>query len=252
MTRRLARSLLLLSLFSATAMAQTGGASRAIEATRAATRDAAQSQDRVDQLDNQTRKMLDEYRAASWEAQQLTVYADQLESLVEAQEQEKASLQRQSEALERTEQELLPMMLRTVDYLEKFIELDLPFLMTERRERVTSLRKLMNDPAASHADRFRRILEALQIELDYGRHIGAERREVDGRLVDVLRLGRIELYSLSADGREVARWDARAKRWSELPHRYASRVRQGLRMAREIIAPDLVSLPVSSSSEAAR
>ncbi len=252
MIRHLACSLLLCGLFSLDAIAQSGRASRAIDATRASTREAAQSQDRVDRLDDQTRKMLDEYRSASWEAQQLTVYADQLESLVEAQSQEKASLQRQSDALDRTEQELLPLMLRTVNYLDKFIELDLPFLLTERRERIESLRRLMNDPAVNHAERFRRILEALQIEVEYGRGLGAERREVDGRLVDILRLGRIELYSLSADGSEAARWDAKAKQWQSLPHRYVGRVRQGLRMAREISAPDLISLPISRQQRARR
>lgn len=238
-------SLLLTLLVSPCLWAQSGQASRAMAVSESATRDAARSQDRIDQLDEQTQKMLDAYRSASWEAQQLTVYAEQLEALVEAQDSEKESLQRQSDALDRTEQELLPLMLRTVDYLDKFVDLDLPFLLDERRDRVASLKKLMNDPSSSNAERFRRILEALQIELDYGRSLGAERGDVAGRSADILRLGRIELYSLSADGSQVFRWDQQEKQWQPLPHRYANRVRQGLRMAREIIAPDLISLPVS-------
>lgn len=242
--RQMPRLLCLCAVVSLPAWGQERAASRAIDASRAMTGDAVASQDRVDRLDEQTRKMLEQFRTASWEAQQLAVYAEQLEGLVDAQAEEKASLVRQLDALDRTEQELLPLMLRSIDYLEKFIALDLPFLLEERQDRVAALKRLMGDPGATHPERFRRILEALQIEVDYGRTLGAERQEVNGRSVDVLRIGRVEMYSLSADGKQAARWDPAARQWRSLPHRHAAKIRYGLRMAREIVAPDLISLPV--------
>lgn len=219
---------------------------RALDATERATGAARASQERIDKLDDRTRALLERYRSASWQAQQLTVYADQLEELVRAQAAEKASLERQIGEMERTERELLPLMLRMVEGLEKFIALDLPFLATERGERLASLRKLMSDPEASNAEKFRRILEAWQIEAEYGRSLSAERGEVDGRSVEILRLGRTALYSLSMDGRQAGIWNARDRRWEPLSSAHVSAVRRGLRMARDTIAPDLLRLPVAT------
>lgn len=229
------------------AAAQTDPTGRAIDATVEANRAARVSQERIDRLDDQTRAMLERYRSASWQAQQLGVYAGQLDELVAAQEAEKASLVRQIEQMERTERELLPLMLRMVQGLEQFIALDLPFLGTERRERLESLKKFMGDPAASNADKFRRILESWQIEAEYGRSLGAERAEVEGRTVDVLRVGRTALYYLSTDGHQAGMWDAAAGGWIELAHEHVSEIRHGLRIARETAAPDLLRLPMPAA-----
>lgn len=225
-------------------------AGRALDATVNANRAARDSQQRVDKLDDQTRSMLERYRSASWQAQQLTVYAGQLGELVAAQDAEKASLNRQIEEMERTERELLPLMLRMVEGLEKFIALDLPFLATERKERFEALKKFMADPDANNAEKFKRILEAWQIEAEYGRTLGSESAEVDGRAVDVLRVGRTALYYLSADGNQAGVWDTPSKKWQELPHKYVAQIRHGLRMARETAAPDLLRLPMLTAGAA--
>lgn len=220
---------------------------KAIDATVEANRSARASQERIDKLDDATRTMLERYRSASWQAQQLTVYANQLGELVSAQDAEKASLLRQIDEMERTERELLPLMLRMVEGLEKFVALDLPFLATERSARVESLKKLMGDPSANNAEKFKRILEAWQIEAEYGRSLGSERAEVDGRSVDVLRVGRTALYFLSSDGKQAGFWDAASGKWTELPHAHVSEIRRGLRMAREVSAPDLLRLPMPAA-----
>ncbi|MGQ0700832.1 MAG: DUF3450 domain-containing protein [Panacagrimonas sp.] len=226
------------------AMAQKDPVGKAIDATLEANRAARASQQTVDKLDDQTKGMLERYRSASWQAQQLEVYADQLGELVAAQDLERASLDRQIVEMERTERELLPLMRRMVEGLEKFIALDLPFLATERSERLDALKKLMIDPEANNAEKFRRVLEAWQIETEYGRSLGTERMQVEGRAVDVLRVGRTALYYLSADGKQAGIWDAAAKAWQELPHKHVAEVRHGLRMARETAAPDLLRLPM--------
>ena len=236
-----------LAVLASVAVAQTDPVGKALDATVDANRAARASQDRIDKLDDATRSMLERYRSASWQAQQLTVYANQLGELVSAQDAEKASLLRQIDQMERTERELLPLMLRMVEGLEKFVALDLPFLATERRERVESLKKLMGDPSANNAEKFKRILEAWQIEAEYGRSLGSERADVDGRSVDVLRVGRTALFYLAADGGSAGRWDADSGKWQELPHKHVSEVRRGLRMARDISAPDLLRLPMPAA-----
>lgn len=226
------------------ATAQTDKINQAIDATVQSNRAAVASQTRINGVDDATRSMLERYRAATWQAQQLSVYAKQLEQLLGAQEAEKTSLAQQLREIDRTERELTPLMLRMLDSLDKFVSLDLPFLKQERRERIDNLKRLMADPEAPVAERYRRLLEAYQIEIDYGRSLGAERALVDDREVDVLRVGRIGLFYLSLDGENAGRWDATAKQWQALDSDYRASLKKGLRIAREISAPDTLVLPM--------
>lgn len=253
------KTLLLLALLPAVALAQAPAPDKidqALKATIDANRASADSQRRIDSLDDSTRTLLERYRAATWQAQQLSVYAKQLEQLLGAQQAEKTSLQQQLVEIERTERELTPLMLRMLDSLDKFVTLDLPFLKQERRERVDNLKRLMADPEATSAERYRRLLEAYQIEIDYGRSLGVERAQVgsDGaaREVDVLRVGRASLFYLSLDGEEAGRWDAPGKRWEPLEKEWRSSIRKGLRMAREITAPDVLHLPMPVAAGGAK
>ncbi|WP_299697082.1 DUF3450 domain-containing protein [Hydrocarboniphaga sp.] len=225
---------------------------QALDATTNANRASRDSQARIDQLDDATQAMLERYRSASWQSQQLKVYADQLEELAKGQEAERDSLQRQLTEIDRTERELLPLMLRMTQGLESIVASDLPFLHQERQERVDSIKRLMADPSASNADKFKRILEAYQIEAEYGRTLGAERTQVENRSVDVLRVGRTALFYLSTDGREAGWWDAAKSSWQPLDSQYITPVRRGLRMARETLAPDLLQLPMPQKPAGAR
>ena len=225
---------------------------QALDATAQANRAAQASQQRINALDDQTRQMLERYRAANWQSQQLTVYADQLEELARGQEAERDSLSRQLGEIERTERELLPLMLRMQQGLEQVVAADLPFLQQERRDRIDGIKRLMADPSASNADRFKRILEAYQIEAEYGRTLGAERSTVDERAVDVLRVGRTALFYLSVDGRDAGWWNAQTQHWEPLDGGAIASIRRGLRMARETLAPDLLRLPMPTLKEAAQ
>ena len=150
--------------------------------------------------------------------------------------------------VDRSERELTPLMLRMLDSIDKFVTLDLPFLKQERRERIENLKRLMADPEATSAERYRRLLEAYQIEIDYGRSLGVERAQIGtegtAREVDVLRIGRASLFYLTLDGEEAGRWDAATKNWQPLENEWRASVKKGLRIAREISAPDVLHLPM--------
>ncbi|MES0874521.1 DUF3450 domain-containing protein [Sinimarinibacterium thermocellulolyticum] len=231
-----------------TASAQQGDVQRAIGAVQSGQRAAAQSQARIDRLDDQTREMLERYRAAVWQAQQLQVYSEQIEELIEAQRGDREALQRQIDEMERVERELLPLMLRMIDSLESFIEMDLPFLSEERRRRVAELRRMMGDADVGTADKFRRILDAYRIEVEYGNVLGAERVEVEGRLMDQLRVGRAGLFAVALDAEQALRWNPVARRWQSLPSRYIPALREGLRIARETAAASLLVLPMPTAT----
>lgn len=234
----------------ATPLTAQDGVQRAIGAVEQGQRAAAQSQNRIDRLDAQTREMLERYRAAVWQSQQLKVYSEQIEELVESQRGDREALQRQIDEMERVERDLLPLMLRMIDSLESFIELDLPFLPEERQRRVAELRRVMGDADVGTADKFRRILDAYRIEVEYGNALGAERVEVDGRLMDQLRVGRVGLFAVALDAEDALRWDAASKQWQSLQSRYIPPLREALRIARETAAASLLVLPMPTAATA--
>ena len=107
----------------------------------------------------------------------------------------------------------------------------------------------MDDPEAPLAEKYRRVLEAYQIEAEYGRTLGAERGQIGDRQADLLRVGRAGLFYLTLDGDEAGRWDAKAGKWEELPGRYRKEIRRGLKLARETAAPDFINLPMPAAEK---
>ena len=232
--------------------AQGDGLKRAVDATANAQRANVRSQQNVSRLDDETRRSLERYRAALWQSQQLNVYAEQLEPLLDQQANEISSLKRQMDDLEVTSKELLPLILRMMDGLEKFVAMDAPFLQVERKERVEQVRASLADGETTLAEKYRRVLEAYQIETQYGKTLGAERSNLkntggDDRIVDLLRIGRTALFYLTLEGGEGGRWDKNAQKWQPLQDKHIAAVRRGLRVARETATAELLILPMNGA-----
>jgi hypothetical protein len=142
----------------------------------------------------------------------------------------------------------MPLMTRMLEVLQQFVALDTPFLASERKQRIEELGRMMDRSDVALGEKYRRLMEAYQIEADYGRTIEAYRGDLPGkdtaRAVDFLRFGRVGLYYLTLDRHEVGYWDARAKAWATLPIEYRNDIEHGLRIARKQAAPDLLKLPV--------
>jgi len=209
------------------------------------------SQKKIDGLSDKTRKMLDQYRSVTHQTETLTTYNNHLNKLLSSQKQEKESLQQQLTEIETTQREIVPYILRMLDSLEKFVALDLPFLPEERTERIAKLKAMIVRADVTNAEKFRRILEAYQVENDYGNTIEAYRADLDLEgvvsSVDFLRLGRVALYYQRFDGSETGYWDKEQKQWQVLSEDYRNAIRNGLRIARKETAPDLLELPIPAA-----
>ncbi|MDT0634907.1 DUF3450 domain-containing protein [Spectribacter hydrogenooxidans] len=212
----------------------------------------AASQDRIDRLSEETRRMLDAYREAVTRTQQLQVYNRELDKIVAEQERRKQALQNRIDRVGDLREQVEPLMLRMIDGLERFVEADLPFSLAERRERVAGLREAVANPELNVAERFRRVLEAYQTEAEYGRTMGTYRGEVemDGspRLVEFLRVGRTMLFYLTPDDARVGYWDRDSGAWQPLPDRYRGPIREGIRVAKDVAAPQLIEIAVPAPS----
>ncbi|WP_419810544.1 DUF3450 domain-containing protein [Bacterioplanoides sp.] len=204
----------------------------------------SRSQKKVERLDDQSQRLLNEYRQIKAEADQLRLYNEQMTRIVDSQEQELASLDRQISEIERTEQGVLPLMLRMLDNLEGFVELDTPFLPNEREARVALLKDMMSRADVTISEKFRRVLEAYQVEVDYGRNIEAYRGQLDNVAYDFLRIGRVALYRLSNDGTQAWIWDRNTRDWNVLDAAYLQDLRKALKVAQQTAAPELLTLPM--------
>jgi hypothetical protein len=232
----------------------TGKLERVVAERMSVNEESLASQQRIESISDETEDLLTRYRGALRQIESLRTYNTQMEALIVSQEEEMASLGEQLDQIELVSRDVTPLMLRMIDALDQFVSLDVPFLGKERRERIVKIRKMMRRADVTEAEKFRRIMEAYQVENEYGRTIEAYRSTLDqdGRevTVDFLRVGRIALVYQSLDESQAGVWNQRTRSWDSLDGSFRSSIRQGLRIARKQAAPDLIRLPLPSAEQA--
>ncbi len=215
---------------------------------------ARQSQAKIDALTEETRQLLAEYKTVLKEIEGLKVYNRQLEKQISNQEDEMAQLAASIDEVTVIERQITPLMLRMIDGLEQFVSLDMPFLTEERAERLETLREMMDRADVAVSEKLSQILRAYQIENEYGRTISAYEDTINvggtDRLVDVLQVGRIALMYQTPDGEETGRFNSESDQWEPIDDSYKSSVQNGIRMARQQMSYDLLTLPVSGPENA--
>jgi chromosome segregation ATPase len=206
------------------------------------------SQKRIEQLDEETTKMLADYRQMTAEAQSLKGYNAQLATQVKSQDEQIADMTQQLTEIETTAKEVLPMMDKMLETLAQFVELDVPFLPEERRNRVAQLKDVMTRADVSTSEKYRRLVEAYQIEMEYGRTLESYEGKMGDKTVDFLRAGRISLMYQTRDGKETGYWDVDAKEWKK-DDDYSEAVKHGLKVAKKQAAPDFIAVAVRAPKE---
>lgn len=216
---------------------------------------ARQAQLRVDAITEETRDLLNDYKTVMKEVEGLRIYNAQLDRQIANQEAEMADLNESIDKVTLVERQVSPLMLRMIDGLEQFVSLDVPFLEEERLGRIERLREIADRADVEVSEKFAQVLNAYQIENEYGRTMEAytDELELGGAtlVVDFLRMGRISLVYQTTDGERSGVWNNAERRWQELDASFNNGIRNGIRIARQQAAVDLVTLPVPGA-EAAR
>ena len=214
---------------------------------------AAQSQERINDVVDGTRSLEDDYRAITKEIDGLRVYNRLMTAQTQGQEAVLDDIALSLEQVDIINRQIFPLMERMIDGLEQSVALDVPFLMDERSDRVQNLKDIMERSDVSVAEKFRKVMEAYQIENDYGSSAEFYKQALtlaDGteRDYNVLRIGRVGLYFQSDDTQITGYWDNANRTWVE-DDSIRNEVRTGLRMARQLIAPELIVVPVAAPTE---
>ncbi len=218
---------------------------------------AQQSQERINTVVEGTRSLEDQFRAVNKEIDGLKVYNRLMAAQVQGQEAVLEDISLSMDQVDVINRQIFPLMERMIDGLEQSVELDLPFLIDERRDRIANLKSIMERSDVSVAEKFRKVMEAYQIENDYGSTSETYTQEIElpeqgTRVYNMLRFGRVGLYFQSEDATITGRWDKDAGDSGDwiIDNGIRGEVRKGLQIAKQQIAPELLILPVPAPAEA--
>jgi len=132
--------------------------------------------------------------------------------------------------------------------LREGIDAGHPFLTEERRRRVNHLDSLLADPGVTVSEKFRKIVETLVVEAEYGRTIEVyqDTITVAGQplLATIFRLGRIGLFYQTLDHSCSGMYDVAAKAWNPLPDAYNAVLGTAVDIGAKRQPVELLTLPL--------
>ena len=245
------------------ALVATGTLAGAVAAVQASTLDsvlkvgeeknkaARESQVKIDRLADETRSLLSDYKTVTKQIDGLKVYNARLQRQIDNQMLRIGEIDGSIDQVTVISRQMTPLTIRMIDSLESFIELDVPFHLEERMQRVAFLRANLDRSDVSVAEKFRQVLEAYKIENEYGRKIDSYKGtvEIDGveRDVNFLRVGRISFVYQTTDTEISGAWDQASRSWVPLSRgEYRNAIMKGLRIANKEASIELMNLPVAA------
>jgi len=210
------------------------------------------TQEQIVKLDETTRVLLADYQSTTKEFESLKLYNDQVQKIINSQIEEIENILLKIDELDKTNQRIVPLMLKMIDGLENFILLDIPFLMEERSSRVRNLKETMDRGDISTSEKFRLITEAYKTELEYGRTIETYRDNIDidgvETSADFLRVGRIALTYLTVDGNKGGYWDTQSSSYMKASSSIRRATGDALKIASKQAPPALIKIPLYRDS----
>jgi hypothetical protein len=246
------KSLVASALFGAFALASTSvAASQLTEIQKAGQqniRASVQSQEKINNIFDQSQELLAEYRQLVEQTENLKVYNDHVAKLVADQNASLSSFDKQIGTIEGTKQGIVPLMYRMVDTLEAFIKADMPIDLTKRLERIERLRAVLGNSAVNTSEMYRLVIEAYQIEKDLGTALVTytDKLAVDGSEITVnyVYVGRVALLAQSLDEKQAWMFNRTTGQWEALGQEYLESTKLAIRVAGKQAAPELLKLPV--------
>lgn len=240
-----------LFMLAASGVAHTANLNDVIAVSDKKLKVAQASQDKIDALADERRSLYDQYKAVLKEIEGLQVYNKQLNKQIVTQRADMERIRATIEGVTVMQRQITPLMIRMIEGLKQFVALDVPFLKAEREARIARLESMIDDPNISVAEKFRAVMQAYQIESEYGSTIETYDQTLtideEERKVDVLRVGRVALVYQTPDGKYSGMWDMATNSWVELDSGSdRSNISKGLKIAAKQTAPDMIILPVEA------
>ena len=239
--------LYLLSLLALFAMGNNADIDQILEENNNTIVESESSQNKVDNLSDEKDSLLAEWKVVVKQVEGLRIYNAQKRAQIKAQEDRLLVLENQTKEIDTTKRLIPGVMTNIALRLEKDIKDNAPFLIDVRLGRVNQVLDILVDPTVTESERVRQVLEAVNIEREYGRTIETYEDAIvlDGeeKVVNILRIGRLALLYQLKDQSEAGVWDNELKEWVKVEG-YRIPIRDGIRMANKTAPLDLLSLPI--------
>ena len=215
------------------------------------------AQQRINAIAEQTDKLVQEYKVVVKQIEGLKVYNAQQELQIEDQQKQLATLEESIAGAATMERDIAPLMEKMIAALGDLVEHDIPFSLEERRARVEKLGDNLGRSNLSTAEKFRQVLEAYKIELDYGNNIESYTQAISvggaEQDVNVLRIGRVALTYQTKDRNQSAAWNNETKSWEALDSgTWNGPISDGIKIANKQAPINIMTIPVSAPQEASR
>ena len=182
------------------------------------------------------------------ENQALTERVSSLDQQKRVQVDLNQSLRIRDENSRRIAAEITPFLEDILERVASFVSSDTPFLPDERSSRIARLKDVAKDPEISQAEKFRKTMEALFVEAEYGNTVEVYqdkiRLEGEEILGDVFRLGRVSLFFLSLDRNRAAYFQVGEREWCLLEEKWIPGVLAAVEMGEKRRPIELLCLPV--------
>ncbi len=194
-----------------------------LEVGRENSSQSAVSQEKIDSTEKQTDKIVNEYKVVAKQVEGLKLYNEQKRIQIQAQLDLMDKLDEQLVQVVVMQRQIPPLAQRMLEGLEQFVALDTPFYIDERMERLDIVRSSLSNPKITASEQVRQILEAYNIEAEYGRKISSYQTK---------------------DEQQSGVWNNETNDWEEVSG-YRTAIRDGIRMAKKLAPTDMLLLPVS-------
>lgn len=216
---------------------------------------AVSSQETITKLSNSTSTLFEEFKVENDNLESMLVLNAGLRKQISIQEQQIATIQQSITDVAIVTQEMPFLMNKMLSSVEQFVELDLPFQLDLRRERLQFARDAIDSPDVSIAEKFRQILVIYQNENNYGRthQTYPTSLTIDGveRDVDMLRVGRIALVYQTKDRTLTGAWDNTSRSWVELDAAtYRTPIQRAISVSSGLVSPAIMDLPIVAPESA--
>lgn len=141
-----------------------------------------------------------------------------------------------------------PFLGQVMERVRSLVERDLPFLPGERQKRILNLESMMADPEIPVSERFRKVMEALLVEAEYGQTVEVYQETIDlsGQmtLVNLFRLGRVSLFYQTLDKKQCGFYHTAQKVWVPLGEEYLGEIQAAIDMGSKRRPVEILDLPL--------
>jgi hypothetical protein len=193
-------------------------------------------------------KLTAAYRSRESDREYLRSVKAKTAGVLHVREREVAETLRTIREATRIREELQTYLETVVGQLEAWIKEDTVFLTEERASRVAMIKEILAQSDTPFAEKYRRVMEALQIETEYGRTVEVYQQTIalegEPRLVDILRVGRLSLFCRTPDGTLVGTFNQKNRRWEILPSRYRNEINKATDIASRQRTIELTRVPI--------